>query len=57
MVSVLKKGATKKDMEAINKKINRVQPRKRLDAKKYSGVIHLKGYPLEIQKKLRNEWE
>ena len=57
MVSVLKKGATKKDMEAINKKLNRVQPRKRLDAKKYSGLIHLKGDPLEIQKKLRNEWE
>jgi len=57
MVSVLKKGATKKEMDAINKKLNRVQPRKRLDAKKYLGVIHLKENPLAIQKKLRNEWE
>ena len=57
MVSVLKKGATKKDIEAINKKLNRVLPRKRLDTRKYSGLIHLKGDPLEIQKKLRNEWE
>ena len=57
MVSVLKKGATKKDMEAVNKKLSRVQPKKKLDARKYSGILHLKGDPLEMQKKLRNEWE
>jgi hypothetical protein len=31
--------------------------RKKLDAKKYCGVIKLKEDPLVIQKRLRDEWE
>jgi hypothetical protein len=57
MVVVLKKGASKKEMEQINKKINRMPSRKKLDAKKYCGVIKLKKDPLVIQKRLRDEWE
>jgi hypothetical protein len=57
MVLVLNKGATKKQMELLNKKISRIPSAKKLDAKKYCGVIKLKEDPLSIQKRLRNEWE
>jgi hypothetical protein len=57
MVLILKKGASKKEMEQINRKLSRMSSRKKLDAKKYCGVIKLKEDPLLIQKRLRNEWE
>jgi hypothetical protein len=57
MVLVLKKGASKKEMERINKKLRLLPSRKKLDSKKYCGVIKLHEDPLVIQKRLRNEWE
>ncbi len=57
MVLVLKRGATKKEMELLNQKLQKAHSRKKLDAKKFCGVIKLKEDPLEIQKKLRNDWE
>ena len=57
MILVLKRGATKKEIEALNKKLGFIKSGKGLDAKKYSGVIKLKEDPLAIQRKLRNEWE
>jgi hypothetical protein len=57
MVLVLKKGASKKEIEKINKQLSQIPSRKKLDAKKYCGVIKLKEDPLAIQKKLRDEWE
>jgi hypothetical protein len=54
MVLVLKKGANKKEMESISKKL----PKKAgVDTKKYSGLIKLKEDPLDIQKKMRDEWK
>ena len=57
MVLILNKGASKKDIDLINKKLGQLSVRKKLDAKKYCGVIKLKEDPLVIQKKLRDEWE
>ncbi len=57
MILVLKKGATKQEIEQINKKLEQMPLRKKLEAKKYCGVIKLKEDPLLIQKKLRDEWE
>jgi hypothetical protein len=57
MVLVLNRGASKKDIELINKKLSKLPSRKKLDAQKYCGVIKLKEDPLAIQKKLRDEWE
>ncbi len=57
MVLVLNKGASKKDIALINKKLSNMPIRKKLDAKKYCGVIKLKEDPLIIQKRLRDEWE
>ncbi len=57
MILVLKKGATKQEIEQINKKLEQMPLRKKLEAKKYCGVIKLKEDPLLNQKKLRDEWE
>ncbi|AYL98373.1 hypothetical protein [Mucilaginibacter celer] len=57
MVVVLKKGATEKDIEAIEREIYKDAPDTGFDAKKYNGVISLKEDPMTIQTKLRNEWE
>jgi hypothetical protein len=57
MVLVLKSGASKQEIEQINQKLSQMPSRKKLDAKKYCGVIRLKEDPLIIQKKLRDEWD
>ncbi|MDB5088920.1 MAG: hypothetical protein JWR09_2914 [Mucilaginibacter sp.] len=57
MVLVLKKGATKKDIEAIEKILYKEKPIGGFNAKKYNGIMNLKEDPLIIQKDLRNEWE
>ena len=56
MVLVLKKGASKKEIEALRKKVG-AKAGKGVDTKKYCGVIKLKEDPLSIQKKMRDEWE
>jgi hypothetical protein len=57
MVLVLKKGATKKDIEAIEKVLYKDKTKGGFDAKKYNGIMSLNEDPLAIQKKLRDEWE
>ncbi len=57
MVLTIKKGAGKKEIDAIRKKLERRHKKTGVNTKKYCGVIHLKEDPLEIQKRLRNEWE
>jgi hypothetical protein len=57
MVLVLKKGASKKEIEAIEKKLYGEKVSIGFNAKKYNGVLKLKEDPLTIQLKLRNEWE
>jgi hypothetical protein len=54
MVLVLKKGADKKEMEAISEKL---RSPKGVDTKKYCGTIKLQEDPLTIQKKMRDEWQ
>ena len=54
MVLVLKKGASKQEMESISQKL---RVAKGVDTKKYCGTIKLKEDPLAIQKKMRDEWE
>ncbi|MEQ1675967.1 MAG: hypothetical protein ABL876_04680 [Chitinophagaceae bacterium] len=57
MVLVLKKGASKKEIAAIEDKLYKGKGKTGFNAKKYNGVLKLKSDPLIIQKKLRNEWE
>ena len=54
MVLILKKGASKKDIQTIEKKLN---TKKGTDTLRYCGVIKLKTDALKIQKDLRNEWQ
>lgn len=54
---ILKKGASKEEIKAIEEKLLLLTGKKKMEAKKYSGTIQLKEDPLVIQKKLRNEWE
>jgi hypothetical protein len=57
MVLILKKGASKKEIEAVTKKLSGIRRKKRFDAYKHCGVIKLKEDALAIQKRLRNEWK
>jgi uncharacterized protein (UPF0335 family) len=57
MVLVLKKGAGRKEIEAIEKKLYKEKSSGGFNAKKYNGILKLKEDPLTIQKNLRNEWE
>ena len=56
MVLVLKSGAGKKEIEAIEKKLSKGES-SGFNAHKYNGVLKIKGDALAIQKKLRDEWE
>lgn len=57
MVLILKKGAGKKEIEAIEKKLFKEKVTRGFNAKKYNGILKLKEDPLAVQKKLRDEWE
>ena len=57
MVLVLKKGASKKEIEAIEKKLYKEKAPTGFNAQKYNGILSTKEDPLAIQLKLRDEWE
>ncbi len=54
MVTVIKKGSDKKKIE---KALSKIKGKKKFDAYKYCGTVKLKEEPLEIQKKMRHQWE
>jgi hypothetical protein len=56
MVLVIKKGATKSEIEKIEKQLQSTE-KMGFDAAKYNGIIHFNEDALLIQKQLRNEWE
>lgn len=57
MVLVLKEGATKEEMEAIDQTIASKNKPAGFNAKKYNGILPLNKDPLKLQEELRNEWE
>ena len=56
MVTVIKKGMRKKEIKALLERYEKTRKRK-IDIKKYCGIIDLKEDPLVVQRKLRDEWE
>jgi hypothetical protein len=52
----LNRSASRKEIAAINKQLPKTNLTKRLNAKKYCGVIKLGKDALFIQKELRSEW-
>ncbi len=57
MVLILKKGASKQEIEALEKKLYKEKPSTGFNAKKYNGILKTKEDPLAFQLKLRDEWE
>ena len=57
MIIELKKGASIEEFEEVNQFLSNLLSRKKLDAKRFCGVIKLNEDPLVNQKRLRNEWE
>ena len=55
MVLVLKKGASKKEIDSLLKKLVSPNYLSGLDARKYCGIMKLKEDPLAIQKQMRDE--
>ena len=54
MAVTLKRGASK---ESMNQILELLKPTKGLNTKKYCGKIKLNESPLQIQKKLRDDWK
>lgn len=54
MVTIIKKGSNKKEIE---KALSKLRSTKEFDAYKYCGTVKLDEDPLEIQKRMRDEWE
>jgi hypothetical protein len=57
MVVVIKKNAKRKEIDRVLRSIKPKKTGKLLNAKKYCGILKVNGDPLEIQKKLRDEWK
>lgn len=54
MVTIIKKGTKKKELERA---LSNLATPKKLNAHKYLGTVKLDEDPIQIQKRLRNEWE
>jgi hypothetical protein len=52
---ILKRSSTKEEIAKVSKQLQQ-KATKPLNAKKYSGAVKFEGDPLEIQKKMRDEW-
>jgi len=55
MSLILKKGASKKEIEAIEKELYKEKTSGGFNARKYNGVLNQTEDPLTIQLKLRDE--
>ena len=53
MVTVIKKGMRKKEINNLLERNTKTR-KKKMDIKKYCGIIDLKEDPLEVQRKLRD---
>jgi hypothetical protein len=54
MTSILKKGASKEDIQKVLLRANKNSKEKKADISKFSGAIKLKENPVDIQKRTRN---
>ena len=57
MKVVLKSGATKDEIEELERILYKKKNSGGFNAKKYNGIIRIKEDALTMQKKLRGEWE
>ena len=58
MVTTIKRGATKAEIESVFEKLaSQTSKTKGFDAHKFCGTVKFNEDALEIQKRLRDEWE
>lgn len=57
MAVIIKKSDSKETLDKLLTKLQSKRNKKGVDTSKYCGVINLKEDPLEIQRKLRDEWD
>jgi hypothetical protein len=58
MVTTIRKGASKKEIQDLFKELeNKKKSRRSFDAYKFCGAVKFGEDALEIQKKMRDEWE
>ncbi len=57
MITVIKKGYKKHSILKLLKELKQKAYNKGFDAYKYCGAIQIAEDPLEIQKRMRDEWE
>jgi hypothetical protein len=57
MVTTLKRGASKENVQAVLKAILKASKPKGIDVYRFCGKISLTKDPLAIQRELRNEWQ
>ena len=57
MVTIVKHGSSNALLQKILLKIKTQSPKKVLNAKKFCGVLKLQESPMQIQNRLRNEWQ
>jgi hypothetical protein len=57
MVTIIKKSAKKSEIDKLLKTTKKQRPKKLLNASKYCGILKVNGAPVEIQKKMRDEWK
>lgn len=56
MITVIKRGARKEDIQKMFQKMESME-KKGLDARKYCGILKTDKDPVDIQKRLRDEWQ
>ena len=58
MVTIIKRGATKAEIQSVFEKLaSRTSSEKGFDAHKFCGTVKFSEDALEIQRRLRDEWE
>jgi len=57
MVTIIKKGASKDNIKSLLENRQKTKRPKKIDVKKYCGILNLKEDPVMLQKKWRDEWE
>ncbi|MCO5247752.1 MAG: hypothetical protein M9887_02215 [Chitinophagales bacterium] len=54
---VLKKGADSESIRKLGEKIRERKKGKRMNTKEFVGILNLEADALDIQKRLRDEWQ
>jgi PDZ domain-containing secreted protein len=58
MIATIKKGASKEEIKAVNKNLlKNSSSSKKFNAYKFCGAVSFSEYGVEIQKRLRDEWQ